>query len=278
MISRPLLVIHASLTLLIPALLALLISGCKVKDEQNFGPETGAEAIRQELGKAFVEYDPNSMKVGEWAQLDQTQQLNGSLILISDMAQSVVVREDEPTEATFRAVENRRFFDSNLQITKKVDTEFSIVFNKEASASSASSASQKTVSDLFGDPIYRINQDIKEMQARGEDGTMTYHNLKTSITLEPPPAAVAGSADCATYFPNCQIRVYNIAFDMVFWENGKGEVLQREYKVSPDVPYLSAVVSECLAGLVPVENQRIFVKECTQAKNFKFGSGSTPTP
>lgn len=265
--------------LVLPLSFVLLFSGCKEKEKIDYGPETSAESIQEALGKAFSEYDPNKMKVGEWAQLDQTQLLNNELYLISDMAQNIVMRDEDEVEATFRAVENRRFFDRDLKVTKKVDTEFSIKWKFETEPATVS---QKTASDLFGDPIYRLNQDIVQMQAAGADGTMTYHNLQTSMALETPPGDVGTSPDCHLHFPDCKVRVYTIKFDMIFWEGGKGDKLIREYKLSPDVPYLGAVLSECLTGLVPVENSRIFVKECTQTKNFRFGTGQTssqtPTP
>lgn len=271
--SRPLLVIHASLALLFPLLLALLISGCKPK-EAELGPQTSVDAIESAISASFQEYDPNTMKVGEWAQLDETQAFNGQTYLLSDMAQKIVIREDDATEATFRALETRRFFE-DLKLKKTVDTEFKVVWKF---APPATSATQKEASDLFGDPIYRISKDLFQMEVSSESGGVTYHNLKTSVGFEAPPAAVASSADCATYFPNCRIKVYTVSFDIVIREGGRLDILKREYRLSPQVPYLSAVLTECLAGVVPLENSRIFVKECTEAKNFRFGSGSTTTP
>lgn len=269
MISRSLLVIHTSLALLFPVILALLISGCKAK-EADLGPETSVEAIEDAIGASFAEYNPNTMKVGEWAQLDETQAFNGQTHLLSDMAQEIVIREDDETEATFRALESRRFFE-DLKLKKTVDTEFKVVWKF---APPEGSANQQNASDLFGDPIYRISKDLFQMEVSSDSGGVTYHNLKSSVAMEAPPAAVAASPDCATHFPNCQIKVYTISFDIVVREAGRVDVLKREYRLSPQVPYLSAVLSECLAGVVPLESSRIFVKECTSAMNFKFGTGS----
>ncbi len=281
MISRPLLVIHASLALLFPVLLALLISGCKPK-EADLGPQISVEAIEDAIGASFAEYDPNTMKVGEWAQLDQTQAFNGQTYLLSDMAQKIVIREDDTTEATFRALETRRFFE-DLKLKRTVDTEFKVVWKFGPAPATATqpadaSATQQEATDLFGDPIYRISKDLFQMEVSSDSGGVTYHNLKTSVGYEAPPTAVASSADCATQFPNCQIKVYTVAFDIVIRNGGTVDILKREYRLSPQVPYLSAVLSECLAGVVSLENSRIFVKECTSAMNFKFGTGSTPTP
>ncbi len=273
MISRPLLVIHASLALLFPLLLALLISGCKPK-EADLGPETSVKAIEDAIGASFTEYDPNTMKVGEWAQLDETQTFNGQTYLLSDMAQKIVIREDDTTEATFRALETRRFFE-DLKLKKTVDTEFKVVWKF---GPPKAEATQKDASDLFGDPVYRISKDLYQMEVSSNESGVTYHNLKSSVSYEAPPAAVAASPDCSTYFPNCQIKVYNVAFDIVIRSGDKVDILKREYKLSPQVPYLSAVLSECLAGVVPLESSRIFVKECTSSMNFKFGTGSLTTP
>lgn len=273
MISRPLFVIHASLALLFPLLLALLISGCKPK-EADLGPQASVEEIKVAMQTAFAEYDPNTMKVGEWAQLDETQAFNGQTHLLTDMAQKIVMREDDAVEATFRALETRRFFE-DLKLKKTVDTEFKIVWQF---GPAEANVSQKDASDLFGDPIYRINKDLSQMAISADESGITYHNLKTSVAMEAPPKAVADSPDCASVFPDCKIKVYTVSFDIVIREGGKIDKLQREYRLSPQVPYLGAVLSECLAGVVPLESSRIFVKECTSAMNFKFGTGSVTTP
>lgn len=284
MISRPLMLIHASLTLLIPLFLALMLSGCDVSlfgdknkgQSVDYGPETSVQEIKDTFDQIFQEYDSSTLKVGEWVQQDVTQQLNGSQYLIEDVAQAVTAREeDDPVEIVYRVVENRRFFDSDGKVKKKVDTEFSIKGCKkpdctpEAPADPALATSSST-DELFGDPKYRIEKELQELSSR--DNTVTLHNLQVSSGMGAPPPTVANSPDCTSIFPNCEIKIYTVTYDRVYWTDGKGEKIHYEYRISPQAPYLGAVLSECLSGVFPVQDQHVYLKQCTTTNNFKFGT------
>jgi hypothetical protein len=266
MISKSLALIHASLTLLLPLLFALFAIGCKDEKAMDWGPEVAPEEIDAAVSEAVAEYDPNTMKVGEWAQIDETVQSNGSVFLISDMAQRVTLEEEDATTVTFHVVENRRWFDDNLNVTKQVDTEFPLMFEKAPAISSRSSDGK------LGDPIYRLNQLSQELKESSRSGEVTIHNLKKTMTLDTPPSAIASKPDCSQIYPNCKIRVYTIEFDLVIWKDGKGENIHQEYKISPDTPLLGMILSECQSGILPWNNQNLYVKQCTVANNFIYGN------
>lgn len=112
------------------------------------------------------------------------------------------------------------------------------------------------------------------VNASAGDGTnerVTYHNLKTSVKYEKPPALVASQPNCLG-IPNCEIKVHRVEFDMVFWEAGQPDRVHWEMAMSPDAPYLAAILDKCVTGLAGIGTgqSKILVKQCKPVLNFRY--------
>jgi hypothetical protein len=117
---------------------------------------------------------------------------------------------------------------------------------------------------------------LKSQNATGESvstmaESVTYHGLKTYMRLEAPPELVRKRENCAG-LPDCKLRVYNIEFDMVFWDKGKPDRVHWNLAMSPDAPYLAGLLNKCVTGLAPLGGRQgeILVKQCMPVVDFRF--------
>lgn len=116
---------------------------------------------------------------------------------------------------------------------------------------------------------------VRQSVASGTVSTMadsvTYHGLKTYVTVEAPPELVQKRENCAG-LPDCKLRVYNIEFDMVFWDKGKPDRVHWNLAMSPDAPYLAGLLNKCVTGLAPIGGNQgeILVKQCMPVVDFRF--------
>jgi hypothetical protein len=116
-------------------------------------------------------------------------------------------------------------------------------------------------------------------QYEDDEPRVSYHQLKVTERITPPPKAVQDSANCGG-IPNCLIKVTDIEFDQVNWLTyNKGDKIHVKITTSKDVPYLSRILEKCQQGSVPIKQEgkpekdwpRLLVTFCETVRNFQKG-------
>jgi hypothetical protein len=89
--------------------------------------------------------------------------------------------------------------------------------------------------------------------------------------MEAPPEIVRNQPNCLG-IPQCQLEVHRVSFDMVFWENDKPDRIHWELAMSPQAPYLAAMLNKCVTSLASIGSgqSKILVKQCLPVLNFRY--------
>ena len=101
-------------------------------------------------------------------------------------------------------------------------------------------------------------------------------NFETYTQYETPPASVAQAPNCKG-IPNCLLKVVTTKFAFVFMDtDSEGKELRNkilyEVRLSPEVPYLARVLSQCRQGIVPIDQStKIYAKICDKTTSFEAG-------
>jgi hypothetical protein len=102
-------------------------------------------------------------------------------------------------------------------------------------------------------------------------------NFETFESYERPPKYVAESPNCQN-IPNCLMKVVTTKFAFVFTDtDSEGNELRNkilyEVRLSPDVPYLARLLSQCRQGIVPIDSAtKVYAKICDQVTDFEQGT------
>lgn len=303
--SRALMVVHLVLVLLIPFLFTQM-GGCQGEKELlplGLGPEVAAEDVDQAIASPLAGTDPSSIRLGEGFVVSETQQLGVGVgfSVLSDTAQTVIERSENPNEILLTIVEHKqKYVNGEVQ---KTDTEIPYRIEKGsntqapaislapktapslANSLSESSKLRPEVEALLGERSPQAflsmlhSRGIASDAMKAQSGVSTksetrvsYHNLQTSVTVEAPPELVQQQENCAGT-PDCKITVHRISFDMVFWENGTPDRVRWELALSPDAPYLAGMMNKCVTGLVHLSGNQgdILVRQCVPVVNFRYG-------
>ncbi len=300
--SRALMVVHLVLVLLIPFLFTQM-GGCQGEKETmplNLGPEIAAEEVDHAIASPLAGTDPTSIRLGEGFVVSETQELGvgAGYAILSDTAQTVVERQEDPSEIFLTVVEHKqKYVNGEVQ---KTSTEIPYRIEKGSSAQGLTemSPSSKPAAEVTESARLRpeIEQMMRERSApaflssirarnvaseaiKAQSGVsassetkVTYHNLRTSVAQEAPPVLVQQQDACAGT-PNCKITVHRISFDMVFWENGKPDRVRWDLAMSPDAPYLAGMMNKCVTGLAHLSGNQgdILVRQCVPVVNFRYG-------
>jgi hypothetical protein len=103
---------------------------------------------------------------------------------------------------------------------------------------------------------------------------VTCHNLKTETSkmyLRPELASPKVCPDTS----NCLIDIKKVEFDMldgsVATSDGKPYRTHYTFTVSPQLPFLSKVMSYCVRGLMDNGNRKVLAEDCMSINNFSYG-------
>lgn len=208
----------------------------------------------------------------------------------------------------FEETQVNKRYKQDLFVTNVIETPAQLtidfLFNKQDFANSESSLSNQpykmiieasnTTAETLAKAATIPRAIAKNVQAQGEAPTpfflyrayayfallgcredkVTCHNLKTETSkmyLRPELASPSVCPDIS----NCLIDIKKIEFDMldssVATSDGKPYRTHYTFSVSPQLPFLSKVMSYCVRGLMDNGNRKVLAEDCMSINSFSYG-------
>ena len=241
-----------------------MTTGCLQREDapaENLGPEVPGEKVDIAI-KSLLYPDPYTIQKGEFVARSDIMEIGGiAKSRVSDTGLTVINRQEDEKKIDFTVLKNELTYQNNK--TMKATTEIFLSLSKEVEPTS-----RTNLSIVKGtEPIFKISEVLKPFDVQRK---ITYHNLETFSTIEDPPKFVQERSNCGGVL-NCKIRVQTIRFNQVEWSAKGHDRYIREFRVSPDVPYLAAALSNCITGIVPYGEIKTLLRQCERVEDFTFG-------
>ncbi len=279
--------------------LLILCSGCLKRPPElaiDDGEPVNISAVEDALANGFGDVNPLQIKQNEFVALAQTQQIYDLPERIGYQAGTSVQKREVFADRVdytliqqlveYDAGQNQKSSTSQRKISigtgavqaRGVSQHPTIQFCRSIFNSSQNMA-QRIKANLVGrasDRSSPISLESFCSVALACEMVGECFNFETETTFESPPSAVAKSANCQG-IPNCKLKVVTTKFAFVFMDvDSQGNELRNkilyEVKVSPDVPYLSRLLSQCRQGIVPIDkNTKVYAKICDKVTDFLPG-------
>ena len=301
---RAFMLIHLVLVLLLPFLFTQM-GGCQGESDTlplNLGPEVSAEQLDQAISKPLETTNPTSIQLGEAFVVSETQELGAgtSFAVLSDTVQSVIERTENTAEILLTVIETKQKY-VNGQV-QKTSTEIPYRIEKAPPPSPVSVTSPASAESANPTAMSKMRPEVEAMlrertplgllqmirkreiasvatkdAAMAQSGVqtftdrVTYHGLKVSVAKESPPELVQKAANCLG-IPDCKLTVHRVSFDMVFWSGDQPDRVHWELVMSPEAPYLAAMLNKCVTGLAKLGGNQgdILVRQCLPVINFRY--------
>ncbi len=154
------------------------------------------------------------------------------------------------------------------QTASTANTVQTIINNKIANAQRS-----RPVSDKLGPMVTPLGGSDPENTFCSAAET-TYHKLESTGSAIAVPELVKKRTDCGGLL-NCTLpmRAVSIKFDS--WQKGSdGNPIKYTHYISssPDAPYFASMMSNCLQYSTPYQDRFLLVTQCSDVKDFKFGT------
>ena len=99
---------------------------------------------------------------------------------------------------------------------------------------------------------------------------VAFQNLSTTEAVLVPPELVKSANNCKG-LKDCRIRADIITYDIVFLLSDNSTQRHKvEWHISADVPFFAGIMKQCAATVLPVDNQRVLVKQCREVVDFDY--------
>ncbi len=238
------------------------------RDPVDSGPgeQTSPTEINKAQERSLAKLDPYEIKQGQTVHFTETQEL------ISSQAPIKVLSKEWLTEV--KLIENQpeeRILTNYKTVTDRLwDKDFVYVFKGVYYLEQVESLE---LLDQLDQNRYSMTSILHQLQEQGrveetEIEGVAFHNLKEQSVTIVPPDLVKNAKNCKG-IKGCRLQGDRITYDVVFLLKGGGTQTHNvEWLISPDVPYFAAILKQCSTTIVPVDNQRVLVKQCNEVVDF----------
>lgn len=285
-------------------LVALLVAsvGCIKQPEldDDDGPVFESNVVQNAMADAWGEADPGTeIRLNEFSYTELSQRVHG--VPAYDPARvmyleglTVTNRDVKTDDIEYKIVQ--QVSDRTGTESKVSSTEYQVSVPRmdntiqsttlESAVKNYSASDLKPMSLSFGVQIVSAlahacaksstwDADCAEIKA--DKCELTCHNLVIKTETVDAPKLVQERANCEG-IADCKIRTVKVSFDQVL-KIKRGEATEKSkvgYSVviSPDVPYLSRLMSQCSRRLLTVSasNQKVLGEVCNDVKDFTAGT------
>lgn len=258
---------------LLLALLLTLQLSCVKKDElkDDMGPEVSWDSIKAE---AYKPLDVKRVQLykGEWAGYARVQRLamNPNGVVAEKWTREVVDRVDNGSEYEITVLH------TSIRKTERGEESFRIqeapVYLDKTSATTQSlSVRSMDMQERVKVMVENYHEQVLNQKVSIQSSNMKYYNLKVVHVTRPLPDAVKQLTGCGGYADcNAQIRVTQVDFDQIDTSSGYNRY-HMKFEVSPDVPYLSYWLNQCITLLYQTTDMKVPVEQCNPALVYSFG-------
>ena len=262
----------------------------------DYGPPQEWDAINKSWVNLVRDSDPSQTKVGAIGRYFTAVELGGGSVelLVTNTVLEVTSSHVESGILTLNLLENTTEYHASSRTSEKMNRNFQLNFKvttaPAAPATLTSPSPSPFTTQLHAQTLEQSVRDflIQDGQIKKTNSEslpkITYHNLRTWEDSAPPPPKVQEHATCRG-IPNCRLRLRHLIFNVVSWDEPKGNLIRIELVTSPDVPqtlgfnvnpiwrYTPGLMKSCLTRLIPVGDDggdRTLVHECKTVVNFAY--------
>jgi hypothetical protein len=265
--NRVLIVLHGTLALALPLLVALLFGCLKVPKAglPELGPQATEDELERVISKALYGINPCRSADGQQVIYDFNARIENQEQVrpLARLYQTTLSREIEPKLKLVIGSDELDLQDGEW----KEKSEEIMEFDVQCGASITSKGLDKSEFAMKN-----------EGDDKGREVTeTTYHNLKESQGTMDPPAAVMAKPNCGDV-PNCKLRYFRLEYDEVKWfSKDEYEVQRWLFTISRDAPFLGHIQERCLAGMINSGGGRFYVvRQCQFARDFTYSGAQRP--
>lgn len=256
----------------------LLLSSCLKKqdlDSQDLGPAINNDELQNKMGESIGSLSYSDIRKNEISSFTATTIFEETQVN-KRYKQDLFVTNvtDTPSTLTIDFLFNKQDYVnsesslSNIPYVIEVDKTTSLAKNLSHKKVEVKDAAANTPFFLYRAYIYFAVQGCREDK-------VTCHNLKTEVSKMYLKPELASSKVCPDV-NNCLIDIKKIEFDMldgsVATSDGKPYRMHYTFTVSPQLPFLSKVMSYCVRGLADVgSGKKVLAEDCMSVNNFSYG-------
>lgn len=262
------------------AFLGSCIKAPKLK--QGLGPEASEAEMERVISKALYGIDPFSAEIGQQvmyyinARIDNQEESRGIAALTQTILGLTITSappENGVTEETLRLTVDT--YEVDLQNGTVDRTEGSQEYLRRIVSGNSQPLSLRSRLEKHLSPQHVMAVNFAPQDGR-EVKRVSYHNLRESTGVRPPPADVAAKANCGDV-PGCQMRYFQVDYDEAKWfSDSEYELEQWHFVISRDAPFLAYILERCLGKMYPNNGTNFFVKQCQFARDFSYRGASAP--
>ncbi len=252
--------IHFGLVLILPALVSLLMGCMRAKEEPaDLGPEVSREELDAALMWGTEGVTLDNLREGQYLTYNINRRIENEETTI--LLGSLKVTVQEPTD-------NGTFIRFPLLIERQ---------ERMADNTFKPKTSEDWI-DVSKPVLIPSGQMFAKANAKSTE-RITYHRLRKSAAVLPPPALVRAKPDCGGLNP-CELPVRYVQFDLVQWKNDKDFTkVAVDFTFSAATPFLpfgsgldewsGLLISNCQSTYVPISGRSVYVRDCQILEDFQ---------